>query len=104
MSDNTASNPLEITSFTDAETGEERMYVPLDVLPEDVVEDLRERFVPQHTVDSTAEELGPSAPGVKDDAAEQSKKLMEQALQSPIGDQDKADKGDGPVSPADALG
>lgn len=98
------SNPLEVTSFVDGVTGEERMYIPLDKLPEDIVEDLRERYVPQNTIDADAEELGPSAPGVKADAEEQSRKVMEQAMNDPISDQDKADKGDGPISPADALG
>jgi len=99
-------NPLEITEFLDKETGESRMYVPLDVLPEEMVEELRAKFLKLNSVDSTAEELGPSAPGVKDDTAtEQAKELMQEAMSAPIDEDRIAEKGDGgPTSPADALG
>lgn len=96
----TDSNPLGI--ITDQETGE--AYIPLKHLSEEEVERLRQEYVPENTIDATAEDLGPSAPGIKDDADEQSRKVFEEALENPISDDDKAAKGDGPVSPADALG
>jgi hypothetical protein len=88
-------NPLGIREI------EGVVYIPLEHLSEEEVERLREEHVPQNTVGA---DLGASAPGIKDDADEQSRKVFEEALEQPISDDDKASKGDGPISPADALG
>lgn len=91
-------NPLGIRDI------EGEFYIPLAHISEEEVERLREKHLPQNTIDSTAEELGPKAPGIKDDAAERSRKLMEEAMGSPISDDRLAEKGDTPPSPKDVLG
>lgn len=83
-----AENPLDIVDFGG------RMYIPLDVISEDEVERLRAENLKANTVDSTAEELGEPAPGIKD-AQEAMEAENKRAFDSPVSDQ---------PSPADALG
>ena len=90
-------NPLDIQVLLD-EDGNERAYIPLDVISEEEIERLREENLEQQPKDA------PKAPGIKNDADEQAAKLMTEALNEPVGEQNLADKGDGPISPADALG
>lgn len=45
--------------------GEEIAYLPLEHVPEEVVEELRAEHLQASTIDATAEELGPPPPGTK---------------------------------------
>jgi hypothetical protein len=102
MSDTIKGNPLGIVMLKNEETGDEIAYIALDQISEEEVERLRAEHLEANTVDSTADDLGPPAPGIKPETAEeQSRALMEEALASPIVD---PDSDDAPAAPADALG
>lgn len=87
-------NPLGIREIEDV------VYIPLKHISEEEVERLRQIYVPVQPTEDEAEK----APGIKDDADEQARKVFQDAVDEPISDDDKAAKGDGPISPADALG
>lgn len=91
-------NPLDIIQVPiDGDTHQTRAYIPLDVISEDEVERLRA----ENLEINDGEQSGASAPGVKDDTADQqARALAEEALAKPIEGDDDAE----PTTPADALG
>lgn len=88
-----AANPYGIRMIVDAD-GNEEAYIPLRHISEDEVERLRAEKLDASTPENLEKATAP--PGIKDDVAERSQALMEEAFDNAITE--------APASPADALG
>lgn len=89
-------NPLGIKMLATGENDADEAWIRLALLSEEEVERLRSENLKPNTVENREGQEAP--PGIKQDADEQAKKVIEEAVTNPIGE-------DAPTSsPADALG